>query len=397
MESLTLELKTLTPIWTGGVDGTAGRLHASGIIGSLRWWYEVIVRGLDLWVSDPTSDNPEQRSIFDAKAYEQAKREGKSAEEALAAGLTTVCPVSYIFGATGWSRQFHLQLNKNPKVPLHFRSSLKINKTWLENVFTTQNQNSLDTMKVTYGDVPLVFHFRGFDTDYVKSQLLLILNVINNYASLGAKPQHGFGVIQLSENQRINISNETKTLKEKVIEKNLSQTGPAVQTNYILSNFVSLSYKVPSQSLSIFSGSDAHLGHSTKGRENQYLPCAFDLRYKGSNNWGMRNWLENTENWEHQKVNKLFGVSKKKGEPEIQEDERTASNLCFSMPYKLSPESNDYAIRIFGFAPPDVLTPKQLGDLCQEYMKQAFHDRNLKPENVMLGKDYISDINRNEP
>ena len=36
-----IKIKTLTPLWTGGVDTTTDRLHETGIIGSLRWWYEV--------------------------------------------------------------------------------------------------------------------------------------------------------------------------------------------------------------------------------------------------------------------------------------------------------------------------------------------------------------------
>lgn len=40
-----IRLRTLTPLWTGGVDGTCDLLHVTGIMGSLRWWYEAIVRG----------------------------------------------------------------------------------------------------------------------------------------------------------------------------------------------------------------------------------------------------------------------------------------------------------------------------------------------------------------
>ncbi|WP_348531079.1 type III-B CRISPR module RAMP protein Cmr1, partial [Methanothrix sp.] len=36
---LEIRLKTLTPLWTGGVDQTCDRLHETGLIGSLRWWY----------------------------------------------------------------------------------------------------------------------------------------------------------------------------------------------------------------------------------------------------------------------------------------------------------------------------------------------------------------------
>lgn len=35
-----IKLRTLTPLWTGGVGGTCDRVHETGIIGSLRWWYE---------------------------------------------------------------------------------------------------------------------------------------------------------------------------------------------------------------------------------------------------------------------------------------------------------------------------------------------------------------------
>ncbi|MGQ9833224.1 MAG: type III-B CRISPR module RAMP protein Cmr1, partial [Candidatus Villigracilaceae bacterium] len=37
-----IQLKTLTPLWTGGIDGTTDRLHETGLIGSLRWWYEAL-------------------------------------------------------------------------------------------------------------------------------------------------------------------------------------------------------------------------------------------------------------------------------------------------------------------------------------------------------------------
>lgn len=56
-EPLTITLRTLTPLWTGGVDQTCDRLHETGLIGSLRWWYEALVRGLGGYACDPTSDD----------------------------------------------------------------------------------------------------------------------------------------------------------------------------------------------------------------------------------------------------------------------------------------------------------------------------------------------------
>ncbi len=49
-----IRIKTLTPLWTGGVDGKADRIHETGLLGSLRWWYEAIVRGLGGTACDPS-------------------------------------------------------------------------------------------------------------------------------------------------------------------------------------------------------------------------------------------------------------------------------------------------------------------------------------------------------
>ncbi len=79
-------LRTLTPLWTGGVDQTCDRLHETGLIGSLRWWYEALVRGLGGYACDPTSDGrcPD----------ENGRR----------------CAACELFGCTGWARKFRLRV-----------------------------------------------------------------------------------------------------------------------------------------------------------------------------------------------------------------------------------------------------------------------------------------------
>src|SRR5260370_34540979 len=61
-DSLTIKLMTVTPVWTGGADGRTDRLHLTGIMGSLRWWYEVLVRGVGGYVC--SMSNP---WIYDAQ------------------------------------------------------------------------------------------------------------------------------------------------------------------------------------------------------------------------------------------------------------------------------------------------------------------------------------------
>ncbi|WP_169238898.1 type III-B CRISPR module RAMP protein Cmr1 [Candidatus Roseilinea sp. NK_OTU-006] len=80
-----ITLKTLTPLWTGGVDQTSDRLHETGLIGSLRWWYEALVRGLGGYACDPTSED------------RCPDKDGKH------------CVACELFGCTGWGRKFRLR------------------------------------------------------------------------------------------------------------------------------------------------------------------------------------------------------------------------------------------------------------------------------------------------
>lgn len=389
-ESLTITLRTLTPLWTGGADGTSDRLHATGIIGSLRWWYEAIVRGLGGYVSDPTAENPEARSEFDTKAYEEAKRAGKSDDDALCEGLKTVCPVSYLFGATGWARLFQLRVSDVPTTPLHFRTTVKMNQNWLRRVFGGESQD-ISRLTVPYGALQCQLVERGHDADYARDQLGLVLHFVADYGGLGAKLQHGFGQIALTlppEMEGVTVAGGLAQLTDRLRSDGLLASGPATDTPFDLRNFVSLTYDVSARALTVFTTDRrAHFGSAQKSTESNYIPCAFDLRYKGNGKWGMRRWLEDpagTKRWSHADANELMGVSKRQGEADVEED-RQASRLCFGMPYRL--DTGNYRIRIFGFAPPELLSPEELRDLCTEYLSYVLH---VEPVHVMLGKDLVA-------
>ena len=84
-----IKLKTLTPLWTGGIDQTCDRLHETGLIGSLRWWYEALVRGLGGSACDPTTHTCK----YDPKI-----------------GPQSLCAACNLFGCTGWARKFRLRV-----------------------------------------------------------------------------------------------------------------------------------------------------------------------------------------------------------------------------------------------------------------------------------------------
>lgn len=79
--------KALTPIWTGDAAGQSGRLIPAGLLGSIRWWFEVLVRGLGGAACDPSDT---QGRCLDRKGRR--------------------CVVCELFGCTGWARKFRFQV-----------------------------------------------------------------------------------------------------------------------------------------------------------------------------------------------------------------------------------------------------------------------------------------------
>lgn len=93
-------LKALTPIWTGGIEGKNDKLHVTGIKGSIRWWYEVLIRGLDCYACDPT-----------ANGHCELKPKELNRDQPLTKQIKDqICPACYMFGCTGWSGKFNLRI-----------------------------------------------------------------------------------------------------------------------------------------------------------------------------------------------------------------------------------------------------------------------------------------------
>lgn len=89
----TYELQALTDIWTGDASTAqsrqANRLIPTGLLGSIRWWFEVLVRGLGGAPCDPSSN---QKACLNEQH----------------------CVVCELFGCTGWARKFRFDV-RNPQ------------------------------------------------------------------------------------------------------------------------------------------------------------------------------------------------------------------------------------------------------------------------------------------
>lgn len=86
-ESLFWVFRALTPLWTGDARGNPDRLITTGLLGSIRWWFEVLVRGLGGSACDPS--NTQARC---------PNRQGRG------------CVVCELFGCTSWARKFRFDV-----------------------------------------------------------------------------------------------------------------------------------------------------------------------------------------------------------------------------------------------------------------------------------------------
>jgi len=166
---LVVKIKTLTPLYTGGIDGTMDRIHETGILGSLRWWYEAIVRGLGGWACDPTTDGrcPDNEGNY--------------------------CDVCAVFGATGLQRAFRMEgpVWWNEQRDRRLTIKVRGNRGWfLGRGFMGQADLKFIPLRLP----------EGWAREDLWQSLLLIWTLIARWGGLGPKTQQGYGVVQADFN-----------------------------------------------------------------------------------------------------------------------------------------------------------------------------------------------------
>jgi len=163
--TLSIRLRTRTPLYTGGVDGKMDRIHETGILGSLRWWYEAIVRGLGGSACDPTTDGrcPDNEGNY--------------------------CDVCAVFGATGLQRAFRMEGPVWWNEQREGRLTIKVrdNRGWfLGRGFIGQADLKFIPLRLP----------EGWTREDLWQSLLLTWALIAEWGGLGPKTQQGYGVVQ---------------------------------------------------------------------------------------------------------------------------------------------------------------------------------------------------------
>jgi len=171
-----IKLQINTPLWNGDIDKKSNKIQLSCIIGSLRWWTEVIFRAMGKSACDPTGDNrcPQEDSHNKKISY--------------------YCDACSIFGATGLRRSFKMEITGGKHVyngnPLNIKPNGRSHGWYLGSGLMGE----------------LNFRLIPLDSEFKDILILAPLIVASKWAGIGAKTQLGYGVVDFEFSTKITIN-----------------------------------------------------------------------------------------------------------------------------------------------------------------------------------------------
>lgn len=344
-----INIKTLTPLWTGGVERNSDRPRETGLLGSLRWWYEGIIRGMGGHACDPVEDDCE---------YDTRKKAPPEKQ---------LCPACLLFGCTGWRRRFRLALDGLYPQDLFFVSSSGVYQAagnWLWRMFggdelggTKQGRGAALTftfgVQALWGEqatlqiVPL-----DADAQGILARVSFLLDTATRWGALGAKPQHGFGQIEIKSDLDQDLLTQGQRL---VILDAQRKPGPPPPDYFNLSHFFSHVYQLAQPEP--YRGTGREIGNPPPGFDyrQHFIPCAFDIRFKSQgkdfrtgqgSDFGMRPWFR--ARWGKQVAHRLFGRSDAR-----RDEDRSAGRILVSHLYRRETDG-PWFLKVWGHVPSDL-------------------------------------------
>jgi CRISPR-associated protein Cmr1 len=198
-----ITVETLTPLWTGDINGKCSKIKETSIIGSLRWWYEALVRGLDGSACDPTGGN-----------------RCPSPED----GSKNRCDVCEFFGCTDWSRRFSLRVEKSPGfAEMKFLSRIEHESFYYNRKGRRIPTDLSNWYKLVYQDTHLQAFFGGIElaalshssisNQHINDIVAFLLKLISAGGGIGAKSQIGFGLINLKNEKEFDLREGFRKIK----------------------------------------------------------------------------------------------------------------------------------------------------------------------------------------
>lgn len=401
-----IRVNTLTPLWTGDINGECSRIKETSLIGSLRWWYETLIRSLDGSACDPTS-----------------KSRCPSQED----GNRKRCDVCEFFGCTDWGRRFGIRVVKSPEVvEMKFLSRIEHESFYYYRKGRRSPIYLNNWYKLIYKEVhPRAFFGRTklatlsyslISKEHMNDIVAFLLKLISVSGGMGAKSQIGFGLINLENEKEFDIGegfNKIKSIRGSRDSLKKETLGPCLNDYFKLE--VALSKD--------FLGNRGTSWYPGKPDMTQsYLQSGYALKFMIRNAFKKddivesvcTNYSEIVKESEKRK-RKIREDNERNAKREIRKyspekiivrsifgsdlAEKWASLIYFSDAFK---ERDSYKMRIWGFIPKCTefdgflceIDKELLVKKIQEIIRCAFSGTNFPK--LVFGKDILHEVVTNE-
>jgi len=171
VNKFTITIQTLTPLWTGDVKRKCDTLKLTGLLGSLRWWFEALVRSIGYKACDSTGEKCELKLEKPTDLQDIMQK---------------LCPACFLFGTTGWKKRFWVEEKKKElmEIPLIVFGTRKKRK----------GKYLSRTCRGIQGEIELYVHFNNSKKIY-NFLLLETIKVVSQWGMLGAQIAQGNGTI----------------------------------------------------------------------------------------------------------------------------------------------------------------------------------------------------------
>ncbi|MFN3325413.1 MAG: type III-B CRISPR module RAMP protein Cmr1 [Bryobacteraceae bacterium] len=350
-----LNLTPLTPIWTGDTDGISSSLRITGLMGSLRWWFEGIVRALSRYACDPA----EKACQYDPDPKKNPRH-----------GL---CPACWLFGTTGWSRRFRLTgsgLHASDWCILTAPEVARLHENWLRRVY------KLPGSKVLWGDA-LTLQFRRHllgpeapgNAD-LESVFCGLLNAVARFGALAAKPQNGWGVTDWREMPQF----DRKALSRFITA--FSEDSRETEGMFNVKEVAFLNFDI--NNIGAYARATRLPSSANPDYLSRVLPIAYDVRYKSSTRHfrtgagrdrGIRPALKQLLG---HRAEEIVGRN-------ARSNNRSASRVFVSHLYRHTPQE-PYRLRCWVQIPPEFERQRQvITGAIQNVVAEMFPDSSCKP------------------
>jgi len=189
MQTVIINLRALTPLWTGGYKKQKGmdKINPSNILGWLRYWAEAIERIYNPELkSEPckiTDDDIDRLELID-----DVELTNKTLGEL---GLCNIC---YVYGTTGWAKRFYMDISAGNGKMLNFDNKL------IPSGREHKNRSGGWPLKGGYiGEFNITISYLEEETS-ILPYIIIPVKIISKFASFGGNTSNGNGAVCEVEN-----------------------------------------------------------------------------------------------------------------------------------------------------------------------------------------------------